>query len=854
MRVRTAVLVILGAALLAPHARAQDLGEAFVHLRHARYAAAETLARAHLDARPDDARPGDARPGDARPGDAWFVIGQALQARGRDGAALGAFDDALAAGTTRPLAVRIAQASVHARSGALDAAEAIWRSVLEHWRTGGLEDGHELIAAGQAARALGQEDPSLRRTALRLFEEAMRRAAHDPAPRVALGELLLASYNTEEALPLFKEALELSADDPEALLGFARARHFDRAADAVEAVRSALEHAPDLVPARVFLARVLLDDDDPRAARAELDAALAVNPRSPQALSLLAALHDRDGDDDAVHALMALVLRIAPAWSDGFATLAELAADQRRYADAARFASRAIALDERDWRAHALLGLNRLRLGQADTARVSLERAFRGDPFNVWTKNTLDLLDAMDDYAVIEQGRFRLVARADQAAVLAPLLLPIAEQAYDALARRYGVEASVPVRIEVHPEHDDLSVRTLGVVGMDLLGVSFGPTVVLDAPMANPGGPFNWASVLWHELAHSFQLALSRGRAPRWIAEGMAVFDEHAAYEGWGQDVGPRFLQSLLEGRLAKASRLNEAFMRPRRPEDLGNAYLQSALLVAFIDRHHGSLALNALLEGYRDGARTPQLLPHVLGVTLDELDEAFDAYLRERFAPALEALRTSGGDGERVSVYSRLLRGATEALEAGNLERAEPALREAIALMPGHTGANGPHRALVRLLRARGARAQTVAALRALVAVDADDLDAVVELASELEALDDAPGAADALARALQIQPFDPTLHERLARHLEAEQRWAEARTARAAVVALAPADPVQARYRLALAASHAGDLETARRELLAALESAPLYEDALELLLTVRERLDASRSDQPVHGGSVR
>lgn len=825
---RVAVAGCLGAVLLLPGARAQQLDEAHEHLQHARHAQAEAAARAQLD---------------ARPGDAWQVIGASLAARGRDGAALDAFARALDAGVTRPLEVRVAMAALRARAGDGDAAQAHWRAVLEQWRAGGVEDAHELLAVADAARALGRGDPSLRRTALRLYEEAIVRAPDDPAPRVALGELLLASYNGEEALPLFREALELAPEGPGALLGLARALHFERDEGARDAARAALAHAPELVPARVFLAQLLAEDDDPDAAREALDAALAVNPRAASALSLLAALHDRDGQDDAVKALMDLVLTIAPQHSDGFATLAELAADQRRYADAVRYASRAIALDERDWRAHALLGMNRLRLGQTTAARESLETAFRGDPFNVWTKNTLDLLDAMDGYAVIEQGRFRLVARADQAAVLAPLLLPLAEQAYDAHARRYGVQPTVPIRIEVHPEHDDLSVRTLGVAGMDLLGVSFGPTVVLDAPMANPGGSFNWGSVLWHELAHTFQLALSRGRAPRWIAEGMAVFDEHSAREGWGQDVGPGFLQAYLDGRLARASELNDAFMRPRRPDDLGNAYLQAGLLVAFIDREHGSLALTALLEGYRDGGRTALLLPQVLGVSVQQLDEAFDRHLQQRFAAALQALRKPPGDDDTASAYARLLRRAVEALQAGDHDTAAPALREAIALVPGHVGAQGPHRALVRLERERGAREATAAALRALVAQDADDLGALVELADELEALGDARGAADALSRALLVQPFDPSLHRRLAQHLEADGQWAAARTARAAVVALDPADPVQARYRLALAASRAGDPAAARREILAALENAPLFEDGLELLLRVREQLDAPR-----------
>jgi hypothetical protein len=58
--------------------------------------------------------------------------------------------------------------------------------------------------------------------------------------------------------------------------------------------------------------------------------------------------------------------------------------------------------------------------------------------------------------------------------------------------------------------------------------------------------------------------------------------------------------------------------------------------------------------------------------------------------------------------------------------------------------------------------------------------------------------------------------------------------------VVALAPADPAEARFLLARAHHQAGDRLAAKRELLGALETAPVYEQALELLLKLRESPD--------------
>ncbi|HIA73809.1 MAG TPA: tetratricopeptide repeat protein, partial [Gemmatimonadetes bacterium] len=56
---------------------------------------------------------------------------------------------------------------------------------------------------------------------------------------------------------------------------------------------------------------------------------------------------------------------------------------------------------------------------------------------------------------------------------------------------------------------------------------------------------------------------------------------------------------------------------------------------------------------------------------------------------------------------------------------------------------------------------------------------------------------------------------------------------------VALNPTDKAQALYLLAVAYQEAGDLTGARRAVLQALEIAPNFDDALELLLVLRSGL---------------
>jgi tetratricopeptide (TPR) repeat protein len=110
-----------------------------------------------------------------------------------------------------------------------------------------------------------------------------------------------------------------------------------------------------------------------------------------------------------------------------------------------------------------------------------------------------------------------------------------------------------------------------------------------------------------------------------------------------------------------------------------------------------------------------------------------------------------------------------------------------------------------------------------------------------ELAALNDSLGqrqaAADALNRAMYVYPLEMGAHRRLA-ELSAELGdWQRAIRERRAVVALGPVDRAESLYQLARAYFSARDLDQARRSVLRALEIAPGFEEAQELLLEIHD-----------------
>ena len=114
--------------------------------------------------------------------------------------------------------------------------------------------------------------------------------------------------------------------------------------------------------------------------------------------------------------------------------------------------------------------------------RASLERSFTGDPYNIWIKNTLQLADSFENYIEIEQGRFIVVLHGDENALLREYVETLAADAYLHFKQRYQYEPEGLIRVEFYPDHADFSVRTVGLAGVGLLGVCFGPVVAMDSP------------------------------------------------------------------------------------------------------------------------------------------------------------------------------------------------------------------------------------------------------------------------------------------------------------------------------------------------------------------------------------
>jgi len=87
----------------------------------------------------------------------------------------------------------------------------------------------------------------------------------------------------------------------------------------------------------VFLATLYVEAEEYDRADDELERALAVDPRSLEALSVRAAIHLLRGERAAYDSVRRSVLTLNPAYADFYTTMAEVSQRNRLYREAAEF-------------------------------------------------------------------------------------------------------------------------------------------------------------------------------------------------------------------------------------------------------------------------------------------------------------------------------------------------------------------------------------------------------------------------------------------------------------------------------------------------------------------------------------
>ena len=803
-----------------------------VYIETGRYAEAEATAKRFLQKTPET-------------GSVRHELAETLAITGRYTEAIAEFERA-AADSAKSDAIAdklesdLRRAEILDLIGQEDRARTIYETFVKHYTDNDPETARELTLVARALVHLERYQD-----ANDMYRSAIEADSNYLEAQLGAGELFTEKYAYGDAALFLNDAFEINPNSARAFLNLARNKRLDGDAETSAALAKALAINPNLVEAIALKAAIALEASQLDDASAEIDKALKINPRSLEAHSLRAAmlyLQDKDYEPE-----VAATLAIGPKYGGVYNTLSHYASITRRTEQAVQFARRATEIAPRLWDAHLNLGMSLLRLGQMETGREAVEKAFKGDPFNIWAKNTLDLLDSMRDFKETKSGAFIIKASAQESDVLSPYAANLLEEAAAKLTTKYKFTPKGPIIIEIFQNHEDFAVRTLGMPGLGALGVCFGFVVAQDSPSAREAGEFNWGSTLWHEYTHVITLQMTDYRIPRWFSEGLSVYEERRARPGWGDDWNPLFVRAFMEKRWFRMVDLDAGFMRPKSPQDVPIAYFQASQVCEFIVEKYGFDAILRMLALYRDKVRTPEVLQQALKLTESDFDREFAAYIETKVRPLQQALATQNNIAASLSkeevlkmlatqdTFALRIRAAELLAADGDTEAAVNHYIRALELFPYVTGAGNPYESLAKLLEQKGDKAQAAKVLEGLVKTDENNLEALKAIARIRLALGEKRPAFEALQAGFYINPFDYKLHTQ-AGELSIELKdYAKALTEFQVALALAPPNIAEANYNVAAAYHALGRQQEAKRAVLRALEAAPRYEKAQELLLRI-------------------
>jgi tetratricopeptide (TPR) repeat protein len=803
-----------------------------VYIETGRYAEAEATAKRFLLKTPDT-------------GSVRHELAEALAATGRYTEAIAEFERA-AADSAKSEAIAdkldsdLRRAEILDLIGQEDRAKTIYETLVKHYTDNDPRTARELTLVARSLIHLERYQD-----ANDMYREAIEADSDYLEAQLGAGELFTEKYAYGDAALFLDDAFKINPNSARLFLDLARNKRLDGDAETSAAIAKALSINPNLVEAIALKAGMALEASQLEDAAAEIDKALKINPRSLEAHSLRAAmlyLQDKDYEPE-----VAATLAIGPKYGGVYNTLSHYATITRRTEQAAHFARRATEIAPRLWDAHLNLGMALLRMGQMETGRDAIEKAFKGDPFNLWAKNTLDLLDTMRDYKETKSGAFIIKASAQESDVLAPYAASLLEEAAAKLTAKYKFTPKGPVIIEIFQNHEDFAVRTLGMPGLGALGVCFGFVVAQDSPSAREAGEFNWGSTLWHEYTHVITLQMTDYRIPRWFSEGLSVYEERRARPGWGDDWNPLFVRAFMERRWFRMADLDAGFMRPKSPQDVPIAYFQASQVCEFIAEKYGFDAILRMLALYRDKVRTPEVLQQVLKLTESDFDREFAAYIEAKVRPLQQALATQNNIAASLSkeevlkllatqdTFALRIRAAELLAADGETDAAVVHYIRALELFPYVTGKGNPYETLAKLLELKGDKAQAAKVLDGLVKTDENNLEALKTIARIRLALGEQRQALDALQASFYINPFDYKLHTQAGELAVELKDYGKALTEFQATLALAPPNVAEANYNVAAAYHALGRQPEAKRAVLRALEAAPRYEKAQELLLRI-------------------
>lgn len=713
-----------------------------------------------------------------------------------------------------------------------------------------LRTSRDLVALGQAALAAGA-DPQ--KVIQQFFDAAKKKEDAKADACRALGELALAKSDFARAASEFREGLKQRSEDPELCFGLARAYAPSDRKKSMDVVGQVLERNPHHPGALLLRAEHYLGAEQFDEARLSLEEVFDVNPRQAEAWALravIAVLADSREDEAAKCRDEGL-----KSWPQNPAVetmIGRCLSRAYRFREAAEHLQAALKLDEKNLTAKLHLCHALFRLGREDEAWKLAKEIREADTYNIQAYN-IGLLEAeMKGFTVREEPDFVLKMPARDVAIYGDRALELLREAKQVLSAKYGLTLDHPVLVEFFPSQQDFAIRTFGNLGgQGILGACFGTVVTMNSPGSIASNRSNWEATLWHEFCHVITLTVTKNRMPRWLSEGISVYEEAQRDASWGMRMTSDYRRFTLdEETLTPMSKMSAAFLNPKSGDHVMFAYYESAQAVGWLVKKFGATKFQSVLTDLATGRRINEALARNCA-PVEKLDEDFAKHMRElaeAFSPKGDWTKPDPDDLDprdeaALAEYLRqhpenlwaLERNVQRLLAGEHWKEALALAKRLIALVPENTGRVSGYALAAQAHRGLKEPAEEAAMLHEWASRDGGADQAFLRLIDLDLELKDWAGVRDNARRMFAVHPFLKHPYELSARACENLGDTEGAVWALGKLSILGPDDPVEVNFALARLLQ-TKDREAAKRHLLDALLEAPRFRDGHKLLLQLQ------------------
>jgi tetratricopeptide (TPR) repeat protein len=709
------------------------------------------------------------------------------------------------------------------------------------WR---YDTARDRVALGRAHVKSGTDARQVLET---YYDRAKRASPQSALPYLASGDLALQKQDFALAAENYREATRRAPEDPDGYLGLARA-FTDDAEQATAALKKALELNPNHVESLLLQADNLLDREEYAQAETALKKALDVNPKHPRAWAYRSVMAHLTGDkkNEAEYRTQAL-----SSWKTNPEVdwlIGHKLSHQYRFAEGAAAQRRALAFAPGYLPAKMRLCEDLLRLGQETDGWKLADEVFKEDPYSVLAYNLITLHDVIEKFTAVENEHFLVRMDPKEAQIYGQRALRLLTEAREKLSAKYGVSLPDKTIIEIFPAQKDFAIRTFGLPGGEgFLGVCFGPVVTVNSPASRGANTSNWEAILWHEFCHSITLFKTNNKMPRWLSEGISVYEELQANPAWGQRMTPEYREMVLKGEATPVSKLSSAFMRPPSPQHLMFAYYESSQVIEYIIKNFGIEALRKVLADLGSDVNINEALSRHT-VPIEKLDADFAAYLKGQaenlakvdwakpdFGPEADSAAIAAWNKAHPNNLAGILAEGRAMLAEKKFKEAKGPLEKIIELYPAFIEGGGPYMMLAQVHRELGESKEERAVLEKFASLDADSVEPRLRLMGLAVADKDWKLVKRVAEQLLAINPLIPAPHRFLVQASVALNDRPTAIEGHRTLLLLDPLDRAEHHYQLGKLLYEEKNLPEARREVVKALEDAPRYRAAHALLLQI-------------------